>query len=135
MEIIWCILCLFDLIKHKKSKLSPILLDLTLEDGQSRKIIFKGNDNIIIDSLVLQLFELIDRILLERHIDLRFTNYRVIPMTNQRGLIEFVPSTPLSAIKEQYQTIDKYFESVVAKNVYSKEHLLDNYTRSVGNYL
>ncbi|MES1902367.1 MAG: Phosphatidylinositol 3-kinase catalytic subunit type 3 [Paramarteilia canceri] len=114
------------------SKLVPVLLSLVSETGENRKIIFKGNDDIKVDALILQIINVIDKVLLEMGFDLRFTNYKVIPLEKKRGIIEFVESLPLSNVKEKYGSISKYFKHVSEKKGLPIKSLLDNYIRSVG---
>ncbi|MEN2496475.1 MAG: Phosphatidylinositol 3-kinase catalytic subunit type 3 [Marteilia pararefringens] len=110
------------------------MFDLRLSNGFLKKLIFKGNDDVRIDSLVLQMIQIIDLILLEKNIDLKFTNYAVFPINSKRGLIEYVESSTLSQIKQDYNTLENYFKLVAEKNKYSMQELLDNYTKSVGKY-
>lgn len=61
-------------------------------------VIFKEGDDLRQDQLVLELVALIDRIWKRNRLDLRLTPYRVLATSVTTGLVQFVPSLPLSTI-------------------------------------
>ena len=58
---------------------------------ETQGIIFKNGDDLRQDQLVLMLFKLMDILLKEIGLDLRFTSYKCIAVTKEVGFLEFVP--------------------------------------------
>jgi phosphatidylinositol 3-kinase len=54
------------------------------------------------------MISLMDSLLKREALDLRLTPYRVLPTGSDDGLVEFVPSAPLSRILAEHRTIHKY---------------------------
>ncbi|KAK5078399.1 Phosphatidylinositol (PI) 3-kinase [Lithohypha guttulata] len=140
-----------------KSSLSPLLLHFKIASAdvpddapssplKSQKlaeqprfsVIFKTGDDLRQDQLVVQIISLMDRLLLRENLDLKLTPYRILATSPQAGAIQFIPSTPLSAVSSQYKG------SVLA--FLKKEHadssgplgvrkdVMDTYIRSCAGY-
>lgn len=105
-----------------KSSLSPLLLHFKVaseDSSQSRpsspvrshkakdqrrfSIMFKTGDDLRQDQLVIQIISLMDKLLLRENLDLRLTPYRILATSPQAGAIQFVPSTPISAVSSKYK--------------------------------
>lgn len=54
-------------------------------------MMFKTGDDMRQDALVLQLFSIMDAVLKEVGLDMKFTIYNLIPFTRDDGLLQFVP--------------------------------------------
>lgn len=64
--------------------------------------------------LLSQMISLMDNLLKRENLDLRLTPYRVLPTGSDDGLVEFVPSAPLSRILAEHRTIHKYLAQTQA---------------------
>lgn len=63
---------------------------------------------------VTQMISLMDNLLKRENLDLRLTPYRVLPTGSDDGLVEFVPSAPLSRILAEHRTIHKFLAQTQA---------------------
>jgi hypothetical protein len=61
-----------------------------------------------------QMISLMDNLLKRENLDLRLTPYRVLPTGSDDGLVEFVPSAPLSRILSEHRTIHKFLAQTQA---------------------
>jgi phosphatidylinositol 3-kinase len=82
---------------------SPLLPTTTV------KLLYKKGDDLRQDQLVLQMISLMDRLFRKEHLDLGLMPYRVLPTSSSDGLIEFVPSTPVSTIIKTSGSLVRYF--------------------------
>jgi phosphatidylinositol 3-kinase len=73
------------------------------------KLLYKKGDDLRQDQLVLQMISLMDRLFRKEHLDLGLMPYRVLPTSSSDGLIEFVPSTPVSTIIKESGSLARYF--------------------------
>ncbi|GIL50814.1 hypothetical protein Vafri_6947 [Volvox africanus] len=80
---------------------------LTLE-GYRCWLIYKKGDDLRQDHFILQMISLMDRMLKRENLDLRLTPYKVLPTSCDDGLLEFVPSVPLSAVLAEHRTIHRF---------------------------
>lgn len=55
-----------------------------------------------------QMISLMDRLLKRENLDLRLTPYRVLPTGSDDGLVEFVPSVPLSRLLAEHRSIHRF---------------------------
>jgi phosphatidylinositol 3-kinase len=60
------------------------------------------------------MISLMDNLLKRENLDLRLTPYRVLPTGSDDGLVEFVPSAPLSRILAEHRTIHKFLAQTQA---------------------
>eukprot|EP00882_Tetradesmus_deserticola_P028805 GHRQ01032100.1.p1 GENE.GHRQ01032100.1~~GHRQ01032100.1.p1 ORF type:complete len:238 (+),score=109.83 GHRQ01032100.1:461-1174(+) len=60
------------------------------------------------------MISLMDNLLKRENLDLRLTPYTVLPTGSDDGLVQFVPSTPLSRILAEHRTIHKYLAQTQA---------------------
>ena len=133
-----------------KSALSPIKLAFKTLDrlgrpGPLKFVIFKVGDDLRQDQLVIQTIELMDRIMKEEHLDLKLTPYKVLATGSNSGMIEYVPSKPLSEILFEFKAIQKYFaalldaqsnacEVTLVAGVRVGVAVLDSFVRSCAGY-
>ncbi|EME48007.1 hypothetical protein DOTSEDRAFT_167503 [Dothistroma septosporum NZE10] len=77
---------------------SPKMLAALASDGKRYKDIYKsGNDDLRQDAIMEQVFEEVSKMLrnhkVTRQRDLKVRTYKVVPLTTQCGVIEFVPNS------------------------------------------
>lgn len=100
-----------------KSSLSPLYLNFKVAsatEGSSTStsrsqshgkypIIFKTGDDLRQDQLVIQIITLMNNLLLKENLDLKLTPYRILATSPSAGAVQFIPSTPISAISTKYK--------------------------------
>lgn len=141
-----------------KSSLSPLLLHFkvakaAVSDGEDApssprqsqlteenrfSIIFKTGDDLRQDQLVIQIITLMDRLLLRENLDLKLTPYRILATSPQAGAIQFVPSTPISAISSKYKGSVLAFlrkdHADLSGPLGVRKEVMDTYIRSCAGY-
>ena len=135
-----------------KSKLFPLLLWFeTIETSRPVEddvavinpdypIIFKNGDDLRQDQLVIQLFNLMDRLLRKENLGLRLSPYSVLATSISEGMIQFVPSRSLAAIMAEYGNLQNYLRQDHADDgalgSYGIEAgVMDTFVRSCGELL
>ncbi|OQO13539.1 hypothetical protein B0A48_01768 [Cryoendolithus antarcticus] len=81
-----------------KSSLFPLYLNFKTSTGETYPLMFKTGDDLRQDQLVIQIIALMDRLLMKENLDLKLTPYRILATSTLAGAVQFVPSTPVSAI-------------------------------------
>jgi len=81
-----------------KSSLSPLMVNFKNVKGEKYPLIFKTGDNLRQDQLVVQIISLMDRLLQKENLNLQLSPYRILATGAIAGLVQFVPSVPLSSI-------------------------------------
>ncbi|KAL1409698.1 Phosphatidylinositol (PI) 3-kinase [Vanrija albida] len=131
-----------------KSNLLPLLLwfedDDPLDDEVDSPrgeypVIFKNGDDLRQDQLVIQLFNLMDRLLRKENLDLRLSPYAVLATSTSEGMIQYVPSKSLSAIMAEHSNLQTYLREshadVGALGSYGIEAgVMDTFIRSCAGY-
>lgn len=93
----------------------PRILLCIGSDGRTYKQIAKGGDDARQDAIMLQLFEIVNRLFarnsITRHRNMTIRTYKVIPLSPQTGIIEFVDKTQplqpwLVKAHERYRPMD-----------------------------
>jgi phosphatidylinositol 3-kinase len=84
------------------SAMAPFKLVFRTDTGGEYSIIFKCGDDPRQDQLVIQLISLMDSLLKKVKFDLSLTPYGVLAMSCNEGMVEFIPSEPLSKVLAQY---------------------------------
>lgn len=82
---------------------APVVLE-----GYRCWMIYKKGDDLRQDHFILQMISLMDRMLKRENLDLRMTPYKVLPTSCDDGLLEFVPSVPLSVVLAEHRTIHRF---------------------------
>lgn len=110
-------------------------------DLHAYPVIFKEGDDLRQDQMVLEIIALIDSIWRANGLDLRLTTYRVLATSASTGLVQFVPSLPLSTVlAENDGSLRAYLcPTKPGKPTSDAVRLidplvLDNYLRSVAGY-
>jgi phosphatidylinositol 3-kinase len=133
-----------------KSNLLPLLLWFETESDEetddeetpppSYPVIFKNGDDLRQDQLVIQLFNLMDRLLRKENVDLRLSPYAVLATSTTEGMIQFVPSKSLATIMAEYGSLQAYLRESHADDgalgSYGVEvGVMDTFVRSCGRLL
>lgn len=95
-------------------------------------LIFKSGDDLRQDQLVLQLFQLMDRLLLNENLDLKLTPYRVLATAPKEGMVQFVKSKTLANIVNEHGTLNEYLR--VGGGAGTEEEKMDRFVRSCAGY-
>ncbi|KAF6260720.1 phosphatidylinositol 3-kinase [Scenedesmus sp. NREL 46B-D3] len=100
-------------------------------------VIYKKGDDLRQDQFVLQMISLMDNLLKRENLDLRLTPYTVLPTGSDDGLVQFVPSAPLSRILAEHRTIHKYLAQTQADTQGPfglRAEALETFVRSCAGY-
>lgn len=81
-----------------KSSLFPLYISFKTTSSETYPLMFKSGDDLRQDQLVVQIIALMDRLLLNENLDLKLTPYRILATGTLAGAIQFIPSSPISAI-------------------------------------
>eukprot|EP00877_Chromochloris_zofingiensis_P002248 jgi/Chrzof1/12023/Cz06g18140.t1 len=111
---------------------------IVLKGEQLRCVmIYKKGDDLRQDQFILQMISLMDSLLKRENLDLRLTPYKVLPTSSDDGLVEFVPSAPLSRILAEHRTIHRYLAQTQAESSGPfglKAEALETFVRSCAGY-
>ena len=138
----------FTKLRVFSSKMVPIALNLYSSDGETFRVIFKIGDDLRQDSMILQIFKIMDKIWLENDLDLKLSIYNVCPLELKCGFMEFVEGTPLEEVQKKENDLGgaldkellyKYLNNLSNEISKSKDGLpldkeLDNFIRSLAGY-
>ena len=138
----------FTKLRVFSSKMVPIALNLYSSDGATFKVIFKIGDDLRQDSMILQIFKIMDKIWLENDLDLKLSIYNVCPLELKCGFMEFVEGTPLEEVQKNENDLGgaldkellyKYLNNLSNEISKTKDGLplekeLDNFIRSLAGY-
>jgi phosphatidylinositol 3-kinase len=86
-----------------KSSLFPMIINFKTAANVKYPIIFKTGDDLRQDQLVVQIIELMDRLLRKENLDLKLTPYRILATSTYAGAVQFVPSLSLAAAVAKYK--------------------------------
>ncbi|CAE6473533.1 unnamed protein product [Rhizoctonia solani] len=127
-----------------KSNLQPLKLTFKCasesgSEAEEYSVIFKNGDDLRQDQLVIQLFTLMDRLLRKENLDLKLTPYDVLATNSIEGMIQFIPSSTIRIIIEQYSSVLGYLRahypdegSVGTYGV--KKDVIETFVRSCAGY-
>ena len=104
----------------------PLKLTFVTENNQELKTIFKHTD-VRQDQFLLQLFELMDRLLQKVNIDLKLTPYKILAVSTNHGFVEFLESSSIFDILKIYGSIENFFKK---QNALKIDQITDNFIRS-----
>ncbi|KAJ5072467.1 phosphatidylinositol 3-kinase catalytic subunit type 3 [Anaeramoeba ignava] len=125
-----------------KSALQPIGLDLKIDSEsftQNYGIIIKLGDDMRQDQLIIQMINLMDKLLKKEDLDLELTPYKVLAVSNNFGFIEKVNDVKAVAeILKKYKSIRNYFRKKYknSESEYQKDEkkIIENYVKSCAGY-
>ena len=114
-----------------KSNLSPLALTFTCIDGSEYQIIFKHGDDLRQDQLVVQLFSLMDKLLLKENLNLKLSPYKVLATAPDHGMIQFLTGRNIARILQDSQnSLIPY----LAKDNVIDQRVMENYIKSLAGY-
>ncbi|GMH39569.1 hypothetical protein BSKO_07467 [Bryopsis sp. KO-2023] len=90
--------------------ISPKRKPHCLVEGNRCVLIYKKGDDLRQDQFTVQMFSLMNRLLLKENLDLKLTIYQVLPTSADDGFVEFVGSSALASILSKHKTIQKYLQ-------------------------
>lgn len=135
-----------------KSSLSPLYLNFKVASAAEPSspstqrslsqgkypIIFKTGDDLRQDQLVIQIITLMNNLLLKENLDLKLTPYRILATSPSAGAVQFIPSTPISAISTKYKgSVLAYLRANnpdLAGPLGVRKETMDTYIRSCAGY-
>eukprot|EP00761_Pharyngomonas_kirbyi_P010894 gb/GECH01010917.1/.p1 GENE.gb/GECH01010917.1/~~gb/GECH01010917.1/.p1 ORF type:complete len:900 (+),score=181.57 gb/GECH01010917.1/:1-2700(+) len=124
-----------DEINIFKSSMQPLGIPFITQDDSRYKVIFKQGDDMRQDQLVIQMINLMDKILKDNGLDLCLTPYKVVSTSIEGGFVQAVPNVvPMAkAISETNGDLRKFFENN-AKNPGEMSMVIDNFVKSCAGY-
>jgi phosphatidylinositol 3-kinase len=88
--------------------------------------------------LVIQIITLMNNLLLKENLDLKLTPYRILATSPSAGAVQFIPSTPISAISAKYKgSVLAYLRANnpdTAGPLGVRKETMDTYIRSCAGY-
>lgn len=121
-----------------KSALMPCRLTFKTVDNKEYVTIFKQGDNLRQDQLVLQIIQLIDKLLKREKLDLKLTPYKVLATSGKHGFVQFIDSLSINEIQASDGTILKYFKRVAPSEkspLGVEPEVIDNFVKSCAGYV
>ena len=117
-----------------KSSLMPARLAFRTNDNKEYVTIFKNGDDLRQDQLILQIIELMDKLLRKENLNLKLKPYRALATGPNHGFIQFVDSMAVATVIQQEGTILNYLskQSRDGKNI--DPEIMDTYIRSCAGY-
>jgi len=87
---------------------------------------------------VIQLIQLMDRLLRKENLDLQLTPYKVLATGSSEGMLQFVDALPMAKILEEYNNdlrafLRKHNPDPSAENGINSA-VMDTYVKSCGNF-
>lgn len=120
-----------------KSSLFPLLVTFKTTTGSTYPVIFKTGDDLRQDQLVIQIINLMDRLLRKENLDLKLTPYHILATSPITGGVQFVASSSVSAACAKHKTILNYLrhhnpDSSAPLGV--RRQAMETYVKSVAGY-
>lgn len=88
-----------------KSSLLPLRISFKTETGGAYQIVFKNGDDLRQDQLVMQIINLMDKLLRKENLDLKLTPYKILATGPMDGSMQYIPSISLAAALTEYHSI------------------------------
>ncbi|KAI8457536.1 kinase-like domain-containing protein [Phakopsora pachyrhizi] len=124
-----------------KSNMFPLRLVLRCNDGSEYPILAKNGDDLRQDQLVIQLINLMDRLLKKENLDLRLTPYKVLATSKEDGLVQLIGSKSLGEVLSEYGggileylRIENSTSNKSSSKYGVKMSVMDNFVRSCAGY-
>nr|CAI5868714.1 unnamed protein product [Callosobruchus analis] len=120
-----------------KSALMPSKLYFKTMDGKEYVAIFKLGDDLRQDQLIMQMIQLMDRLLSKENLDLKLTPYKVLATSTKHGFVQFIESVTVADVLASEGSILNYF-----RKRHPQENgpygiapdIMDTYVRSCAGY-
>ena len=129
------------IVPHKasifKSAMMPMRLTFRTLQNKDYVVIFKNGDDLRQDQLVLQIIELMNKLLMRENLDMKLTPYNVLATSSVQGLLQFVDSCPVAEVLAAEGSIQNYFRkhSPMEGAPYGiHPETMDNYVKSCAGY-
>eukprot|EP00041_Stephanoeca_diplocostata_P010107 m.160416 g.160416 ORF g.160416 m.160416 type:complete len:879 (-) comp18023_c0_seq5:78-2714(-) len=121
-----------------KSALNPLKITFFTQSRMEYNILYKNGDDLRQDQLCMQILFLMDRLLKNENLDLKFSPYHTLATSPDIGMVEMVlPSEPVASILSKHGNIQKYLQKhngdPTAPYEISKE-CMDLYIKSCAGY-
>lgn len=127
-----------------KSANSPICVGFLTQSQEIYRGLFKNGDDLRQDQLIIQIIQVMDKILKENNLDLQLTPYSVMACNSKSGFIECVtPTKSIQKVKDMYKGVESplefYFKTFLkGSNDKEKEEeyqeIQNNFIRSCSGY-
>lgn len=120
-----------------KSSLSPLKITFKTNTGEAYPLMFKVGDDLRQDQLVIQIIQLMNRLLLNENVDLKLTPYKIIATGPTEGAIQFVPNSTLAHVLAEYHGILPFLQHHYpdqSQDLGVCEWVMDNFVRSCAGY-
>ncbi|XP_071952733.1 phosphatidylinositol 3-kinase catalytic subunit type 3-like [Antedon mediterranea] len=122
-----------------KSALMPCRLTFMTTEDDEYVVICKNGDDLRQDQLILQMIQLMDKLLRQENLDLKLTPYRVLATSSKHGLVQFVPnSTAVAEVLAKYDgNIQNFFRKCAPNEMgpYGiHPDVMDTYVKSCAGY-
>ena len=142
-----CTHCIVNKCRYMSSAQVPLWLEFANADtnADNIKILFKAGDDLRQDILTLQVLRIMDKLWLDRGLNLRLLPYNVVSTGNSLGMVEIVlnsdttnnihcdfgggPQKGATNVTTHFQFLNKYNPTL-----HEFEKARDNYLRSVAGY-
>ncbi|RZF41148.1 hypothetical protein LSTR_LSTR010800 [Laodelphax striatellus] len=120
-----------------KSSMMPSLLTFLTTEGTEYITIFKNGDDLRQDQLVVQIINLMDKLLQNENLDLKLTPYKVLATSTKTGFVQYIKSVSIAEILSTEGTIQNFLR----KNNFNKAgpyeiapEIMDTYIKSCAGY-
>ncbi|OTF76744.1 phosphatidylinositol 3-kinase catalytic subunit type 3-like protein [Euroglyphus maynei] len=99
-----------------KSATMPAKLGFITTNGEIFWTIFKNGDDLRQDDLVLQMINLMDKLLRKENLDLKLTPYRVLACSSKHGFVQFIDSLSVAEVISNEGSIHNYLRKISQHN-------------------
>lgn len=117
-----------------KSSMMPARITFKTADGGEYVTIFKNGDDLRQDQLILQVIELMDKLLCKENLNLKLKPYRALATGPDNGFLQFVDSKAVAQVLQQDGTILNYFMKQSKDGKTVDPEIMDTYIRSCAGY-
>jgi phosphatidylinositol 3-kinase len=121
-----------DQVKVFESKWKPVVLSFKLPDGGRYKVIWKLDDDMQQDQLIIQLFEIMSRIFEANKLDLPVTAYATMAFSSGFGCCRCVDDS--DAIAEVFKLPNKLFSYLITGRAAEDEAKVKRFKGSLAAY-
>ncbi|XP_025076652.1 phosphatidylinositol 3-kinase catalytic subunit type 3-like isoform X1 [Pomacea canaliculata] len=119
------------------SKLMPCGLTFRTVNSEHYKTLFKHGDDLRQDQLILQMIELMDKLLRHEKLDLKLTPYKVLATSSKHGFVQFIDAVAIADILQKEGSIVNFFRKhAPCENEFLgvQPEVIDTYVKSCAGY-
>lgn len=117
-----------------KSSLMPAKLTFRTVSGGEYVTIFKNGDDLRQDQLILQVIELMDKLMCKENLNLKLKPYKALATGATHGFIQFVESVPVAHVTQTEGNILSFFKKNSRDKNVVEPDIMDTYIRSCAGY-